>query len=67
MLKLVDMDKFETAKLLVLHEEKMKIELIMALCTNENVKKSAGLIKEWKLNIEEFPDVKERLMKNSMR
>jgi len=67
MIKLVDMNKVETAKLLILNDEPMKIELIRVLCTNENVKKAAALIKEFKINIDDFPELKERLMKKCMR
>lgn len=37
------------------------------MSTNENSKYAAQLIKEFKYNIEDFPEVKERLMKSSMR
>jgi len=43
------------------------MELIRALSTNDNCKKASQLIKDFKLNIEDFPEVKERIMKNSMR
>lgn len=67
MLKLVDTHKLETAKLLIQHDDELKVKLIKVLCTNENVKKAEGLIKDFKLNIDDFPEVKERIMKNSMR
>lgn len=67
MLKLVDMNKLETAKLLIMADDKLKVELIRSLSTNENVKKAGQLIKDFKFNIDDFPEVKERIMKNSMR
>jgi hypothetical protein len=41
MLKLVDLNKLETAKLLIDQEEDLKKDLIRALCTNVNCKKAA--------------------------
>jgi hypothetical protein len=41
MLKLVDLNKLETAKLLIENENDLKIELIRALSTNDNCKKAA--------------------------
>jgi hypothetical protein len=41
--------------------------LISLLTTNLNVKNAAALIKRMKLDINEYPQVKERLMKVSMR
>ena len=67
MLKLVDSNKLETAKLLVQHDEKLKTQLIVSLSTNDNCKKAAQLIKDFRMNIDDFPEVKERIMKNSMR
>ena len=48
-------------------DKELRIYLINSLSTNENSKHAASLIKEYKYDIEEFPDVKERLMKSSMR
>lgn len=67
MLKLVDANKLETAKLLCQTDDKLKVDLIRALSTNDNVKKAGALIKDFRLNIDDFPEVKERIMKNSMR
>lgn len=67
MLRLVDMNKLETAKLLIQADDKLKVELIKSLSTNDNVKKAGQLIKDFKFNIDDFPEVKERIMKNSMR
>ncbi len=39
----------------------------MSLCTNDNCKKAASLIKEFHFNTDDFPEVKERILKNSMR
>jgi hypothetical protein len=67
MLKLIDINKLETAKLLIQHDDNLKKELIRALSTNDNVKKAAQLIKDFRMNIDDFPEAKERLMKQSMR
>ena len=67
MLKLVDANKLETAKLLCQNDDKLKHDLIRALSTNDNIKKAGALIKDFRLNIDDFPEVKERIMKNSMR
>ena len=37
------------------------------MCTNDNCKKAAQLIKEFKFDADDFPEVKERVMKNSVR
>ena len=37
------------------------------LTTNENCKYAAEFIKDWKFDINDYPEVKERLMKKSMR
>mmetsp|Transcript_22294 Transcript_22294/g.34489 ORF Transcript_22294/g.34489 Transcript_22294/m.34489 type:complete len:189 (+) Transcript_22294:418-984(+) len=67
MMKLVDLKKIETAKLLIVDDVPLKGELIRSLSTNDNCKKAAALIKEFNLNQDDFPEVKERIMKNSMR
>ena len=67
MLKLVDMNKLETAKLLIENNDELKKELIHSLCTNVNCKKAAQLIKDFKFNPDDFPEVKERVMKTSVR
>ena len=67
MLKLVDCNKIETAKLLINDEEQLKIELIRALSTNDNCKRAAQLIKDFHFNEDDFPEVKERIMKRSIR
>ena len=67
MLKLVDLNKLETAKLLIEGESDLKKDLIRALSTNDNCKKAAQLIKDFGFNADDFPEVKERIMKNSMR
>ena len=67
MLKLVDLNKLETAKLLIDGETDLKSDLIRALSTNDNCKKAAQLIKDFKFNADDFPEVKERIMKGSMR
>jgi hypothetical protein len=67
MLKLVDLNKLETAKLLIDDHDVLKHQLIHALCTNVNCKRAAQLIKDFKFNADDFPEVKERVMKSSMR
>ena len=44
-----------------------KLFLISLLSTNESAKVAAKLIQDWKMDINNFPEVKERLMKASMR
>jgi len=41
--------------------------LITSLSTNEHCKKASQLVKDFKLSIDEFPELKERIMKQSMR
>ena len=65
--KLVDQNKIPSAKLLVEDSLDLKICLIKLLCTNEHAKDAASLIKEYRLDINDYPEVQERLMKASMR
>ena len=65
--KLVDQNKIPTAKLLIDENKDLALHLIGLLSTNVNIKVAAEIIKQFKFDINEFPDVKERLMKNSMR
>jgi len=41
--------------------------LIRFLAANDNFKDAASLIKEYKIDINEFPDLKDRLEQQSMR
>ena len=41
MMKLVDLNKIETAKILIAEDDKLKVELIKRLSTNDNCKKAA--------------------------
>ena len=41
MMKLVDLNKIETAKMLIADDDKLKVELIKNLSTNDNCKKAA--------------------------
>ena len=50
-----------------MHDEKLKVELIRALSNNDSCKKAAQLIKDFHLNEDDFPEVKERIMKKSIR
>ena len=43
------------------------MHLIQLLCTNENAKHAANLIKEFKMDINDYPELKERMMKSTMR
>jgi hypothetical protein len=67
MLKLIDLKQTETATLLIADSPDLKVELIKSLATNDNCKKAAKLIKDFKLDPADFPEVKERLMKTSTR
>jgi len=67
LIKLIDANRVPVAKLLCENDEELKLFLIKCLSTNDNCKVAASLIKEFKYDINNFPDVKERLMKNSMR
>jgi hypothetical protein len=64
---LVDLNKLGTAVLLISDNEPLKIHLVKSLATNDNCKKAAKLIKDFKFDPNDFPEVKERVMKNSMR
>jgi hypothetical protein len=48
-------------------DESYKLHLIRFLAANDNFKDAASLIKENKIDINEFPDLKERLEQQSMR
>jgi len=48
-------------------DETYKLHLIRFLAANDNFKDAASLIKEHKIDINEFPDLKERLEQQSMR
>ena len=67
MFKLLDMSKLEIATMLIQDQTDLKVELVRALATNDNCKKAAKLIKDFKFDPVDFPEVKERIMKNSMR
>lgn len=43
------------------------VYLINILSTNDNAKTAAGIISDFKLDINQFPALKERLLKSSMR
>lgn len=67
MLRLVGLGKIETAKMLVAQDDNLKVELIRALSNNDNCKKAAQLIKDFHFSEDDFPEVKERIMKKSIR
>ena len=65
--KLVDLGKIETAKMLIANDNDLKIELIKSMSTNDNCKRASQLIKDFHFDPDDFPEVKERIMKNSVR
>lgn len=67
MLRLVELTKIETAKMLVAQDDSLKVKLIRALSNIDNCKKAAQLIKDFHFNEDDFPEVKERIMKKSIR
>lgn len=66
-LKLIDIQKIETAKMLADHSQEYQKHLIEALATNENCKQAAKFIVTYGLQIDDYPNVKERLLKSTMR
>lgn len=66
---LISTQKIPTLKQFIADSQNLELkkEVIALLTTNENCKFAAEFIKEWKFNIEDFPEVKERLMKKSMK
>lgn len=65
--QLVDSNRIPAAKQLCELDQKYLFHLIAQLSTNENAKKAADIITEFKLDINAFPELKERLLKSSMR
>jgi hypothetical protein len=61
------MNRIEIAKVLAEDSLELKEYVINCLATNDNCKNAASLIKQWGFDINNFPAVKERLMKSSMR
>lgn len=57
--RLVDLNKLETAKMLIIQDDVLKRELIVSLCNSDNSKKAAQLIKDFHFNADDFPAVKE--------
>lgn len=66
-LKLIDTNRIEIAKQLCDENDELKDFTINCLATNENIKIAGNLIKQWGKDINDYPNVKERLMKSSMR
>jgi hypothetical protein len=66
-LKLIDIQKIEIAKSLADKDPKYQKFLIESLATNENCKIAAKFISNYKLSIDDYPSVKERLLKGAMR
>ena len=67
MIKLVQDSKLETAKMLINHDWDLKIELIKRLAKIENFQTKKKLIKDFNLDHEDFPEVKEGIMKKSIK
>ena len=65
--RLVDSNKIQNAKLLCEVNPDFVVYLINILSTNDNAKTAAGIISDFKLDINQFPALKERLLKSSMR
>lgn len=64
---LVETNKVQEAKALASYSEEYKHFLLSLLTTNDHAKSAAKFIKAWKFNINDYPDVKERLMKATTR
>lgn len=60
-------NRMPVAKQLCALDHSFKLHLIKLLSTNEHCKTAAQLVKDFKLEINEFPDLKERLFKATMR
>ena len=67
MLSLADANQLAVAKLLIEHDEDLKITLIKRMATDVNCKKGAKLIKAFKYNPDDFPEIQVRMMKKSVR
>lgn len=67
MMKLVEENNLETAKMLINHDRNLKVELIQRLTAKENFRTAQKLIKDFNFHNEEFPEVKEGIMKKSVR
>jgi len=65
--KLIDLNKINVAEIYVENQPEMRDFLIESLTTNEHAKKAAGIIERFNLNIDNYPGVKERLMKGTTR
>jgi hypothetical protein len=65
--KLAVTNKMPIAKALCQLDHSFKLHLIKLLSTNEHCKTAAQLVKDFKFEINEFPDLKERLLKATMR
>jgi hypothetical protein len=65
--KLANSSRIPAAKQLCELDESYKLHLIKFLAASENFKDAGNLIKEYKIDINEFPDLKERLEQQSMR
>ena len=67
MFSLVDTNNLNEAKLLIQGNEVLKKELIQTLASGANAKVAAKLIKDFKYDEDEYPEVKERLLKATSR
>jgi 3'-5' exonuclease len=65
--RLVDSNRIPSAKLLCSLDNSLILHLIKQLSTNDNCKIAAQIIDEYKLDINDFPELQERLQKQTMR
>jgi len=59
--------RYPAARQLCELDERFKIHLVKLLTTNEHCKQAAGLIKEFKYDMNDFPELKELMDKVSMK
>jgi len=62
-----DPKKLETAKLLVQNYQNLKIDIVKVLCEKEDWKTAQKLVKEYKLDPDDFPDMKHGIMRKSVQ
>ena len=65
--KLVLLDRIPAARQLCEMDTKFTLYLVNKLASSDNCKVAQQIIAEFKLDINQFPDLKDRIMKQSMR
>jgi hypothetical protein len=65
--KLAEANRLPIAKMICRSDKELRDHLINCLTTNENCKGAATIIKEFRLDINDYPEVKERMLKASCR